>query len=268
MAIDKKIFLPEFDENDPDWLSFYNIFRNTLNPGLPFRIFKAYLFFKDPVDIDVSFIYDEDDEDLDEPIGFVSTAFYRHEFAGRNITIARGAAGVLPQKRGGMLPSFSLCKKYMHYKLRHPWERVYITGYMANPILYSMMCKYTHLVYPKATVKESLLIEGLKSYILESKHRVGRHLVQLHFKVSLCAADRHRIEESQDRDVRYFLSLNPGFGESLGLFTIIPLSWWNIMASLCRALKRSLLSKWKRSFLPKGLINNTPAPSILSKKLQ
>lgn len=267
MAKDKKIFLPEFDESDPGWLSFYNIFRNTLNPGLPFRVFKAYLFFKDPIDIDVSFLYNDEDEE-DQPIGFVSTAYYHYELGGKDITIARGAAGVLPEKRGGMLPSFALCKKYINYKLRHPFEDVYITGYMANPILYSMMCKYTHLVYPKANIKESFFIEGLKSYILESKHRVGRHLVQLHFKVALCAADRKRIAESNDRDVRHFLTLNPGFGESLGLFTIIPLSWWNIVASLLRALKRSLLSKWKRSLLQKFLISNSQAPNILSKKLQ
>lgn len=238
----KKIKLPAFQESDPLWNQFYAIFRQTLNPDLEFRVFKAYFMQEKPVCIDLSFVYDQQ-----RLIGFISTSFYRKEYLGRKITIARGAAGVLPGERGGKLPSFLLCRKYIAYKFRHPGEEIYITGYMANPILYSMMCKYTHRVYPKAGITTPAKITALKDAILQKQRRVGHHLVQLHFQVKLWEVDRERIDRSTDRDIRFYCALNPGYGQHLGLFTLIPLDLPNIASSISWGLSKAIRRLWSKA---------------------
>src|SRR5690349_11186505 len=92
------IALPEFNYEDPAWTKFYEIFRDTLNAGLTKREFRSYYFSRKPVNIDLSFIYEDD-----ALIGFICASFYHYTFkhSGKRYTVARGAAGVLPAYRGG-----------------------------------------------------------------------------------------------------------------------------------------------------------------------
>jgi hypothetical protein len=240
MLITKKINLPPFSEGNQVWQEFYTIFCKTLNPNLPFKVFKAYFFAQTPSGIDVSFVYVNN-----ELVGFIEVSFYRNNFAGKKITIARGAAGILPNK-GAKLPSFGLCAKYMKYKLQNPLEEIYITGYMANPILYTMMCNYTHRVYPKHGIKITPKIMELKKDILTAnnliKHLKDDYLVKLHFQVQLHEKYVQRIEASRhNKHMAYYLSINPNYGGNYGVFTIIPLDWLNILASLLKSVQYFIL---------------------------
>lgn len=229
----KKIILPAFDANNALWVKFYEIFCRTLKPDLNFRVFEAYFYASQPSCIDVSFIYF--DKDL---VGFIEASFYRKILGGKRITVGRGAAGILPN-RGAKLPSFGLCAKYIDYKMTHPFEEIYITGYMANPILYAMMCNYTHRVYPKVGISPSFKLLGLKYEILRSNNLLkslkDEHLVALHFQVQLHPSHVERIEASRnDTHIGYYLSINPNFGGKYGLFTLVPLDWLNIMSSIVK----------------------------------
>lgn len=223
------ITLSEFSKDSQNWKDFYGIFRDTIYPELTMREFKFFYHFQKIKHISVDFIYAED-----RLVGFIAAAFYRTvcDEQGGCKTIARGTAGILPEYRGGMMPSFRLCLKYIDYKFRHPFEQVYITGYMANPKLYSMMCRYAHRVYPKVNITEPEEIGHLRNFILSGKHRRDEYLVRLHFPVSITEKEQLQIERNTDEHTKYFLHLNPDYRQQVGLFTIIPVDAGNIIHSV------------------------------------
>ncbi len=243
----KNITLPSYDSNDPIWLEFYRIFKSTLSPDIPMRVFYAYLFANKPIKIDLSFIYEDD-----ELIGFIEASFYYTQLKGKRYTIARGAAGIIPGKSGGKLPSFELCIKYMRYKFKHPFENIFITGYMANPILYAMICNHTHRVYPKYGIPPSSFVNDLKIEILRANnlltHLKDEHLVLLHFVVKLTEQQKARIEASRNsKHIGFYLKLNPDYGNKHGLFTIIPLDWRNIASSIWMGLIKKKIIFYTKS---------------------
>jgi hypothetical protein len=237
MTTVRPITLPDYSADNLLWKEFYGVFRDTINPQLTVREFKHFYHFEKPKEINVDFIYS--DERL---VGFIAAAFYpsRNADDKRKITIARGTAGILPDCRGGMMPSFRLCLKYIRYKMAHPLEQVYVTGYMANPKLYAMMCNYAHRVYPKINISEPGEIKALRDSILKTKHRMGEHLVKLHFPVLITEKEKSGISRSEDEHMKYFLRKNPQYDQQIGLFTIIPVDAGNIFHSLKMHVQKRL----------------------------
>ncbi|MBE7170169.1 MAG: hypothetical protein INR73_06245 [Williamsia sp.] len=230
-----------------DFMELYAIFTATLYPGMSFRKFRAFYYSKSLDYIDVTFMYS-----AGRQIGFYAAAFYRTTISDRPVVIGRAATGVLPGERGGKLPVWSLYAKYMRYKLRHPLAGILLTAYVANPLVYAMICKYTGIVYPRLSVDVNGEIIGLKDSILQHGNLKERELspfvVKIHFKVQLGEDIIRRSLESNNVFVRYYLSINPHFQEQNGVLTIVPVTWENVLRSCARLTKAWCgKNKWWRS---------------------
>lgn len=228
-----RIRITDCSETNPDFQKLYSIFAPTLKPDMEFREFRAYYYSHKLEYIDATLV-----EINGALAGFCAAAFYKTEINGKPYTIGRAATGILPQYRGNTLPKWKLYFKYIRYKFFKPFSNVVLSAYVANPIIYAMICKYTGLAYPrqKQNIPESIVQikdELLRSQRLQKKEG-PQFVVQIHFCVAMGEDVIARIFTSKDRNVKHFLSINPRFREQYGVVVIIPVTVWNCVLSSCR----------------------------------
>lgn len=220
---------------NPHFRNLYELFEKTLKPGMQPREFSLYYHSRNLQYIDVTFCYSGN-----ELIGFCAAAFYATEISGKKTIIGRAATGILPTYRGKSLPKWALYFKYIRFKLRHPIKRVILTAYVANPIIYAMICKYTAWVWPRKGSQVPGGIEALKKQILKQSGLQGKEktpfVVKIHFHVHMGEDILTRIFTSRDNHLQFFLQLNPGFMAQDGVLVIIPVSWMNILFTIFRFL--------------------------------
>lgn len=214
----------------PDFWQLYLIFCDTLYPRMPFAAFRRYYLAEGFEYIDATFILHKN-----AVVGFCAAAFYKSTTGGKAFTLARAATGLQAGNRGQALPKWALYFKYIRYKLHHPFARLVLTGYIANPLVYAMICKYTGIVFPKAGTPIPSAVKDLKTTILQSSGLAAKEdpefVVKIHFQVAMGADIVKRIFESEDVYVKHFLSINPRFQEQFGVMVIIPVNWENILRS-------------------------------------
>lgn len=232
----KRYKITQCDESNDVFIQLFCIFTATLHRGMAFKQFRAFYHSQHLDYIDATFIYSGE-----KVIGFFTAAFYKTTMDKRPLIIARAATGILPEERGARLPYRSLYSRFMVYKLMHPFTKVLLTVYVANPLMYAMICKYTGIVYPFLTVDVSGKIQELKSAILLNSGLNNKEIlpfvVKIHFDVQLGTDTLKRIVESNDVFVKYYLSINPKFQEQYGVLTIVPVTWQNVLHSSAKLFK-------------------------------
>lgn len=215
---------------NPDFQTLFSIFRQTLKPDMRFIEFKAYYASAKLAYIDVTFILFGE-----TIIGFCAAAFYNTVIQSKQYTIGRAAVGVLENHRGHQLPKWTLYKKYIRFWMKHPFRYFILSAYVANPLIYAMICKYTGMAYPVPTCAPPAAIVDLKNALLESQHLRSEEsqnfVVEIHFCVEIKESDIKRIFSSKDKAVHYFLTINPRFRQQYGVIVIIPVNLKNILLS-------------------------------------
>lgn len=216
---------------NPDFQALYEIFRLTLKPDLSFRAFRAYYCSEKLEYIDVTLVLREG-----AVIGFCAAAFYVCVIDGKKYTIGRAATGILSAHRGRALPKWELYKKYIAYWRRRPFRRIILSAYVANPLVYAMICKYTGIAYPRRRVHPPGWVLRLKGSLLRRSRlrEVGEFVVEIHFCVQLGDGEQRRIYSSMNPHIRYYLSINPRFRQQQGVMVIIPVNLMNIVLSAMR----------------------------------
>ncbi len=213
----------------------FEIFKQTLKPDMSYREFLAYYQSIKLDYIDVSFV-----ELKGVTIAFCAAAFYKATIAGKSAIIGRAATGVLPSYRGNMLPKWKLYFKFIRYKLFHPGSYVILSAYVANPIIYAMICKYTGWAYPKENQQIPDSIVEIKNNLLHSqglKKKEGpAFVIKIHFNVHMGVEMVTRIYASKDKHLLFFLSINPLFQQQFGVVTIIPVTMKNCVVSSIKFL--------------------------------
>jgi len=221
----------------------FEIFKQTLNPDLTPREFNQYLFGQHPDEFGISFIYKEDDL-----AGFCTAGAYPRKINGRKVVILRSAFGLQDEYKKGKFPLHGLFYKYMRYKLKHLFTPVYVAGFMANPLMYAMICKYTLTCYPRRNrpVKGEMLefADDLMRSMNLLRKKVRPFVLKIHFQVKFKESDVARFEASTDKDVQYFLNINPGYREQMGVMVLVPVTIPNMIYTLLRYLLRRI-RKWK-----------------------
>jgi hypothetical protein len=244
----RRVILRECSTEEKDFLDLYYIFRATLKPDLSFREFRAYYYSAKLEYIDISFILSGN-----RIIGFCSAAFYSAD-AGRSKTIiGRAATGILEAYRGRALPKWKLYCKYIRYWGRHPFRSIILSAYVANPLIYAMICKYTGIAYPHPASPVPAAIIQLKDELLRGQ-RIGipadnAFVVPIHFSVALGEKERQRIFTSRDPSVGYFVKINPKFLQRYGVLVIIPVNLKNILWSSWKFLYYKKLRPGVRAWL-------------------
>ena len=213
----------------------FGIFRATLKPDMLFREFKAYYWSAKLDYIDVTFILSDK-----KVIGFCAAAFYRTAINGKPYTIGRAATGILEEYRGHTLPKWTLYRKYIRYWRRHPFRRTLLSAYVANPLIYAMICKYTGIAYPRQGVNPPEDIIKIKDELLRSQNLHRKEgpafVVEIHFCVTIGGRELKRIFTSEDHNIKYFLHINPRFRQQHGVVVLIPIHLRNILLSSLRFL--------------------------------
>lgn len=233
--------------------SLYEIFKLTLNPDLTMREFRQYLFGQHPDNLEISFIYSGDNL-----AGFCTSAAYPRKLRGKKIVILRSAFGLLDTYKNGKFPLHGLFYKYMRYKLKHLFTPVYVAGFMANPLMYAMICKYTLTCYPRRNKPAPSKILEFADDLLASmnliRKKVAPFVLKIHFQVKFKPADVERFEASTDKDVQHFLTINPGYREQMGVMVLVPVTIPNMTYTFTRYLFRKVRKLAKRTTANTGKV--------------
>ncbi len=220
----------------------FKLFKMTLNPDLTYREFHQYFFGIHPERLEISFIYKDN-----EIAGFCTSGAYPKKVKGKKVVILRSAFGLLDQYKKGKFPLHGLFYKYMRYKLTHLFTKVYVTGFMANPLMYAMICKYTLQCYPRRNQEVSAEMTSFADNLLESmnllRKKVNPFVVKIHFQVKFKKQDIERFENSEDEDVRFFLNINPGYNNQEGVLVLVPVTLQNMIYAFIRYLLRGIRKK-------------------------
>ena len=230
----------------PDTLNrLYFILKETVSRDLTLEEFGQYLFGLHPDWLAISFISKEDDL-----VGFCTAAAYPQRCNGKKVVILRSAFGLREDQKKGNFPLQGLFYKYMRYKLRHLFTPVYVAGFMANPLMYAMICKYTLWCYPRHGQSVPPAICTLKDHLLHTenlKEAETPFVLKIQFPVRFSLNDKKRFVESRDKHVQHFLSINPGYQQQQGVLVIVPVTLLNMAFTLARHLYRRV-AKWSRSW--------------------
>lgn len=238
----RRVILRECSVEDKDFMELYVIFRATLKPDMTFREYRAYYQSTRLEYIDVTFIIAGR-----RVVGFCSAAFYSGVVGQRKTVIGRAATGILEEWRGRTLPKWKLYWKYIEYWRRHPFKRIVLSAYVANPLIYSMICKYTGIAYPHPVALAPASIIRLKNELLRQQRpgvEAGEaFVVPIHFSVELGEKERQRIFASRDPAVGYFVKINPRFMQQFGVLVIIPVDIRNIVWSSWKFLYHTIFRR-------------------------
>ena len=224
----------------------YHIFRQTLNPDLTENEFKAYISVHHSDYFCINFIHNGDDL-----AGFSTVGAYPRRVNGKKLVILRSAFGLKDEYKDGRFPLHGMFYKYMGYKLRNLFTPVYVAGFMANPLMYAMICKYTLTCYPRRNRETSATMLKFADDLLESmnllRKKVRPFVVKIHFQVRFNEQDLARFMASDDPDVNYFLSINPGFRDQMGVMVLVPVTIPNMLYTFFRyQLRRFWKTRRKR----------------------
>ena len=235
----RRLFITDCSGENPDFRCLFHIFRSTLKPDISFREFTAYYYSARLEYIDLTLIL------LDrKTIGFCSAAFYSTLIDGKKTIIGRAATGILEEYRGHTLPKWKLYMKYIRYWTGHPFRNILLSAYVANPLIYAMICKYTGIAWPRVSAEPPASLVALKDELLRSQHLHRKEgpafVVQIHFCVVIGDKELERIYNSNDPHIAYFLKINPKFRQQHGVVVIIPVNGKNIILSSMRFLRIAL----------------------------
>lgn len=234
------IIIKDCTEANIHFWKLYRIFRLTICPGMPYKIFEAYYKSKNLDYINATFFYDS----KNELAGFCTAAFYKTIIANKPVTIARSATGFLKNHQGKALSKWKLYSKFMQYKLNNPFRRLILTIYAGNPLIYNMICKYTGIVYPKVGKRVPEKIIVIKNEILHAgklQHREAEpFVVKINFEVQKSEEFKQRAKTSNNIHVQFFIE-KTGMKYCNTLLLIIPITFLNILLSIWLIIKYSQL---------------------------
>ncbi|HRH48387.1 MAG TPA: hypothetical protein PLP23_06540 [Panacibacter sp.] len=263
-----RVTIKKPSKSNRNFLRLYGIFRSTLNPEMTFKAFYDYYVSEKLDYIDVTFLY------YNKVLaGFYSASFYKVTINGKKKALGRAATGILPEYQQKAMPKFGLFYKYVNYKYRHPFTGLIVSAFLANALVYAMICKYTAWVWPRINSTVPANIDTIKAEILNSSKTAEPanhpYVVKINFKVSIGESLLERIYSSQSCHVQYFLQINPHFYNQQCVLIIVPFTWLNLALSAllflyysCQksveAAAKNILNMWSEifSFTGKGLEKN------------
>lgn len=241
----EKLYLSDVNSDPGSLDRLFEIFKQTLNPDLSQREFHAYLFGQHPDHFAATLI--SKDGDL---AGFCTVMAYPRRLRKKKVVILRSAFGLKDQYKKGKFPLHRMFFEYMGYKLRHPFTSVWVAGFMANPLMYAMICKYTLTCFPRRNQKLNSKVVRFADDLMDSmnltKRKQDSFVLKIHFQVKFKSSDIERFESSEDADVKYFLSINPGYREQMGVMVLVPVSFSNIAYTFVRYIPRVMKSLFNR----------------------
>ena len=235
--------LKDFSKPHPLLRRLFQVVKITLCPGMSYRQFIEYYLNSKPHCMQITFL-----RQCGEDVGFFTCTYAFQELLNSRKVICRVAIGIISKHQKGGMPFAALCRRIIFYKLRYPLRKVYLIAYLANPFVYAAIAKYTAAYWPNKDKAATQFISALKENLLMAgnlkKNEVSPFVLKIHFHVQMPETLLQRIYTSINPDVLYYLSINPDFKNQMGVMTIIPVGWGNIMANIWKAMIIRPLKKY------------------------
>jgi len=165
-------------------------------------------------------------------------ALYRHAttFAGQECTVLRADAGLMPAYRGKASTWRFGIRETLRYRCRHPFERMFFFELLVHPSSYCLFAERFPEIHPsrkRETGPE--LLQGMAALAdgFGFPSEKGAPLIRFSgWFTKETEEDKRKWRASSDRDARFFLERNPGYGKGDGLAVLIPLSFANILGAI------------------------------------
>lgn len=227
--------ITSFQKPDPLLRRLYVILKATLCPQICYRKFLKFYLNSNPHCMQITFLQHEGND-----IGFFTCTYSNTHLLDKKTVICRVAIGIMSQYHGGVMPFSLLCRRIIHYRIQNPFQPIYMVAYLANPIVYATIAKYTAAYWPSRLEETPAFINKLKDSILQSGQmahlEVNPFVLRIHFAVQFSDTTLKRIYTSNNPDIKYYLSINPDFQKQMGVITIVPVRWANIVANIWKAM--------------------------------
>lgn len=183
-------------------------------------------------------------------VGYFGLHRFSKTIDGKNVTVFRSQAGLLPEyRRKNASMSFAV-KEVLKYKFKNWSDDIYCFVAIINPSMYHITCKYTSDIFPCPS----------KEVPEHIKHIVDQ--CSIHFDFPQKDGDSfwartvgwfpiHTEEEttfwknSNDINIRFYQDLNPDFLKGKGLLTLVPLDTKNLLLATLKFFWYSLKKRFR-----------------------
>lgn len=180
-------------------------------------------------------------------VGYEALHRYHFVLRGREQIVFRAQAGILKPYRGqGLSFPFGL-RQALRYKLRHPAAPLCLFATLVHPSSYHLLATHCHELYPHPLRPVPPGMKALIHALAERFNEPGPPLAddpEVRQEAWITRDDEDDTafwQRSAHPDVRFFLRVNPGYGQGHALLTLVPVTWKNLLLSLLLTLLPALL---------------------------
>lgn len=173
----------------------------------------------------------------DNLVGYCAFHRFRRRFQGGNAIVLRAEAGLIPGYRGrGTTYGFGIMQAVVE-KVMHPFTPIYYLGTLVHPSSYHLLCKYFPMVFPSAFRTTPADMQDLARALADSFPDLpvdaSDPLIRdVGWSTIETAQERALAQRSDQADVTFFRSRNPGYAAGHGLVVVVPITFLNILAAL------------------------------------
>lgn len=178
-------------------------------------------------------------------VGYCAIHLFYMVLWGRTNCVFRAEAGILKAYRGaGTTFQFGFSRA-IFYKMKHPLARVFFFCTLVHPSSYHILATRFHKLYPSHSGSTPSRIEAFMFAISDAfGAREACKGIPGVREVGWITIDDDEDaaywQGSSKPDVKFFLKANPGFQEGMGLVTLVPLSWNNLLSTTLMLMKQRL----------------------------
>jgi CRP-like cAMP-binding protein len=167
-------------------------------------------------------------------VGYFALHIFERQLGGQPSAVLRAEAGSLRAYRGGSITMRFGLKRLLRYLLENPGRKAYYLGSLVHPSSYTLLAHHFGAVWPRAeqdTPPELLaFMDGLASeFGLEAVDAVRPLVRHVGWRTRETEVEREYWQGCDKPAARFFLEANPGYGEGLGLLTLVPLTAANVL---------------------------------------
>ena len=186
-------------------------------------------------------------------VGYHALHFFEKRVQGRACMIVRAESGLLKRYRGLSSTFGFSVRKFLECKLRYPLHDAYYFGCMVHPAAYVLPARYAGQYWPNAAKPTPpeilhLMQELADEFQLKTSANKSPLIRNVGWKTRETGREQSYWQNCKNADMRYFVEINPNFGDGDGLLTLVPISFYNLRTVTTRFLLPKVYSA-ARDFL-------------------
>jgi hypothetical protein len=172
-------------------------------------------------------------------VGYCAVHLFEMVLSAGTYAVFRAQAGILPAYRGeGSTFAFGF-REAIRYKLLHPLQRVYFFCTPIHPSSFHLLSRQFHEIYPNHREPTPPVIQALMGHLANAfgecrVHSDDPDILQVGWITLDSTEETTFWQMSSDRDVQFFLKVNPGYRQGHGVCTLVPLTFGNLLYAWLR----------------------------------